>query len=467
MKNTPVYRILSALSAAERRAFEKFVASPYCVSHPGVRALYERLRPYLSEAAGEPPDKKTLAQQLGIPVQRLYHLTSYLLDAVERFLAIETWSRRPHERNLLVAKALRHMKLDDLSASMLQYARKQLEADPYRGAAYHYADFSLHWEAFHLSKQQGRARTFNLQELSQAQDVAFICEKLRTGCLLLSHETVSRHNYDKGLLLPLLEYLREHPHLHLPLIAAYYHGYFAQLGGPGSDEHFRQLKRVLEQHAYQFSVDEVHDLYLMAINYCIRCINQSNEAYYADVFDLYQSGLRQGALLEDGVLSRWTYSNIATTALRLGAFDWAFQFLHEYAAFVPEPHREGALSFNLARYHYEVGTYSEAMRYLSRMDYDDVLQNLAAKVLLCKIYYEIGEDDALESQLNSIEIYLRRKKVLGYHKDNYSAIVRLMRHLVQTRNTPRAERRSALLQEIKQAPFLTEREWFLKKITDT
>lgn len=429
--------------------------------------LYEHLRPYLWGAAGEPPDKETLAQQLGIPLRRLYHLTSYLLDAVERFLAIEIWSQRPHERNLLVAKALRHMKIDDLSASMLQYARKQLEADPYRGASYHYADFSLHLEAFHLSQQQGRARTFNLQELSQAQDVAFICEKLRTGCLLISHETVIRHNYDKGLLLPLLEYLREHPYLHLPPIAAYYHGYFAQLGGPGSDEHFRQLKRVLEQHANQFSVDEVHDLYLMAINYCIRRINQSNEAYYADVFDLYQSGLRQGALLENGVLSRWTYSNIATTALRLRAFDWAFRFLNEYAVFVPEPHREGALSFNLARYHYEVGAYSEAMRYLLRMDYDDVLQNLAAKVLLCKIYYETGEDDSLYSQLDSIEIYLRRKKVLSYHKDNYSAIVRLMRHLVQMRGVPRAERRNALLQEIEQAPLLTEREWFLKKITDT
>lgn len=458
---TPVFQILRALPPATLRALDKFMASPYHVTHAGVAALYDYLRTRLPDAAE--PEKEKVAAQLGETPQRLYHLTSYLLEAMEQFLALEAWSRQPWESHALTVEALRRLRLDGQSAAMLRYARRRLQANPYRGSGYHRADFTLHLEAYQLSQQQGRAKSFNLQELSDAQDVAFVCEKLRTGCVLLSHQAVSKQEYDKGLVLPILQFLDGHRYLQIPSVAAYYHGYYAQAGGEGSDAHFRQLKTVLETYTGQFSVAEVHDLYLMAINYCIRRINQSGERYYRDVFDLYQSGLRNGALLEDGALSRWTYTNIAMTALKLCEFDWTYRFLHDYAPLLPEMHRAGALNFNLARYFYDTGNYRQAMQHLLRMEYDDVLQNLVAKTMLCKIYFELGEHDALENQLNSIEIYLRRKKVLGYHKENYTAIVRLMRRLLALDPNDAAQY-AVLLRQIESTPGLTEREWFLKQL---
>jgi len=463
MTQTPVFRMLQAFSPATLRALDKFVASPYHVTHPGVAELYAYLRPRLHGAPPEALSKTAVARHLQETPQRVYHLTSYLLEAVEQFLALEAWRQRPNEGYALVVEALRRLQLDDLSAAMLRYARKRLNAAPYRGSGYHRADYALHLEAYHLSQQQGRAKAFNLQELSEAQDLAFISEKLRTGCMLLSHQAVSKQEYDKGLLDQTLRVLDGHPYLQIPAVAAYYHGYHAQLGGPGSDGHFRQLKRILEIHAGQFILAEVHDLYLMAINFCIRRINQAEGQYYRDVFDLYQSGLQHGALLEDGALSRWTYTNIVRTALNLREYQWTHRFLHEYAPLLPEMHREGALNFNLALYCYETGNYRQAMQHLVRMEYDDVLQNLIAKTLLCKIYYEIDEYTALENQLDSIEIYLRRKKVLGYHKANYSEIVRLMRKLLAVNHhTPAAV--AALRRQIETAPTLTEREWLLKQL---
>lgn len=463
MTQSPVYQILRTLPPASLRALDKFIASPYHVTHAGVPALYQYLRAHLADASEPALQKETIAAQLGETPERIYHLTSYLLEAVEQFLALETWRQQSRESHALVVEALRRLHLDDLSAGMLRYARKRLQADPYRGSAYHRADFTLHLEAYHLSQQQGRAKAFNLQELSAAQDVAFVCEKLRTGCMLLSHQAVSKQAYDKGLLNPVLQYLEGHPYLDIPSVAAYYHGFYAQSGGTGSDAHFRRLKTILEQHTAQFSVGEVHDLYLMAINFCIRRINQSEEPYFRDAFDLYRSGLQHGALLEDGALSRWTYTNIAMTGLKLREFDWVFRFLNDYAPLLPEIHREGALNFNLARYYYDTGNYRQAMQHLVRMEYDDVLQNLVAKTLLCKIYYELDEYDALENHLDSIEIYLRRKKVLGYHKENYTAFVRLMRKLL-ARDGNNTTQYNAVLQQIEATPGLTERDWFLKQL---
>ena len=127
---------------------------------------------------------------------------------------------------------------------------------------------------------------------------------------------------------------------------------------------------------------------------------------------------------------------------------------------MPESHREGAVNFNLARYHYESGALRTAMQHLLHIEYDDVLHNLAAKTMLCKIYYTLHEIDALENQLDSIQIYLRRKKVLGYHRENYLTIVRFIRKLL-TVNLNSVEERKKLSEEITAAPAFTERDWLL------
>ncbi len=462
METSPLLTILRALPKESWRALEKFVRSPYHVTHAGVPQLLEYLKSVLQVPNGS-LSKEVIAQALGeSDVRRIYHLTNYLLEAVEQFLAQERWEQHPHDRHLATVEGLRQLQLAEAGSGMLRYARKRLEANPHRGVDYHRSDYRLHLETYYLSQQQGRAKSLNVQELSDAQDMAFISEKLRTGCLLLSHQAVSKREYDQGLLESVLRFLEGHRYLEIPAVAVYYHGYFAQLG-EDSDAHFQRLKALLQVHAEHFALAETHDLYLMAINFCIRRINQAEERYFREVFDLYQSGLQHGALLEDGLLSRWTYNNITLTGLRLREFDWVHQFLQDHARFLPDNHRDATFSFNLARYYYDTGDYQQAMQHLLRREYDDVLQNLAAKVMLCKIYYTLEETDTLENQLDSIQIYLRRKKVLGYHRDNYLAIVRFLRKLVQHR--PHDHDKTRLLQkQIADTPVLTEREWLLRQL---
>jgi hypothetical protein len=456
---TPLLPILRALPKDRLRALEKFLHSPYHVTHAGVLQLFGYLKENLEDGD---IDKQAIADALlpGAESSRVYHLSNYLLDAVEKFLAQEQWEKNAHLRNADTVEALRRLLLPEPAAGMLRYARKRLQMDTRRGLDYLQADYRLQIESYHLSLQQGRAKAFNAQELSDAQDVAFICEKLRTGCLLLSHQSVSKQTYDKGLLDNVLEFLSGHRYLEIPAVAAYFHGYHAQLGGPESEVHFSKLKTLLQGHAAVFSLAETHDLFLMAINFCIRKINQQELRYFREIFDIYQTGLEHGALLEDGTLSRWTYNNITSTGLRLREFEWVWRFLHNYAPLIGEEHREGAVNFNLARYHYEKNELREAMRHLLHIEYDDVLQNLTAKTILSKIYYRLDEWDALENQLDNIQIYIRRKKVLGYHRDNYLAFVKYLRKLLAT-NLGNPADREKLQAEISAAPVLTERDWLL------
>jgi hypothetical protein len=112
-----------------------------------------------------------------------------------------------------------------------------------------------------------------------------------------------------------------------------------------------------------------------------------------------------------------------------------------------------------------MGALKEAMPYLLRIEYDDVLHNMGAKMLLCKIYFALGETDTLENQLDSIQIYLRRKKVLGYHRDIYLAFVRFIRKLLTLKPNHAADRKK-LREEIESTPGLPEKAWLLGELKD-
>ncbi|MCC7246400.1 MAG: hypothetical protein IT269_12025 [Saprospiraceae bacterium] len=458
--------ILRALDKEQMRALHKFVRSPYHVTHSDVILLFDWLRGHLESSPDDIPDwpdfERLLPPSKKRNDRRLYDLGHYLLGVVESFLAHEK-KRDDTGHYLATTAALREMKLENEAASMLKYTSKRIHGNRLRGQAFLSALAAIEQETWQISLQQGRARATNVQALSDTQDAAFIVEKLRTGCLLLSHETVANTTYDRGLLPAVLDFLKGHRLLEQPIIAAYYHGYYAMSGEDDAADHFSLLKQVLEHHGSSFALDETHDLYLIAINFCIRRINRNDQPFFRQIFELYRSGLEQGALLEGGQLSRWTYNNIVSTALHQREYEWLRHFLEDFAPLLPEIHREGALNFGLARYYYETRQHRLAMQHLLRMEYDDVLQNLMAKVLLAKIYHELNESDSLDNQLDSIQIYLRRKQVLGYHKDNYTAIVRFMRRLVNLNFTSKSDV-LAFRKDIESAPVLTEREWLLRQI---
>ena len=97
------------------------------------------------------------------------------------------------------------------------------------------------------------------------------------------------------------------------------------------------------------------------------------------------------------------------------------------------------------------------------MEYDDVLQNLSAKTLQAKIYFDMHAWQALDSLLDSVSIYIRRKKVLGYHKENFSNTLRFMQRLMAL---PPGDRESKiqLKTDIENCKVLGEKAWFLGKL---
>jgi hypothetical protein len=463
--NAPLAQtLIHSLTRAELREARRWLAGPGHPRRQGVLELFD----YLAAAAqrGRPASQETawaaLYPDQPYNDQQLRLLLSYLLRSLERFLALRELEGDAFLPDRLLLQAYRQRKLPRHFAHVLQRARKRLGRQPWRHPEYLLADYALEQEHYQMESAEGRTREFNLQEQETQLTCAFLAMKLRQGCLLLAHQAVFNTPYQVELEAELLALATRPPYAELPAVAVYRDGYRA-LRSPEQEDLFAPFRQQLMQSLDCFPQEELRDLFLLGINLCIRNINRNREGFLREALELYRSGIEAGLLIEDGRLSRFAYHNAIGIALRLGELDWAEQFLHRYRELLEPEQQAAAFSLNAARLSFARRDFGQALLDLQQADYKDLLNNLAAKTLQLKIYYELGELGLLDSHLRAMQAFLRRQHHLGYHQQNYRNIARFAARLLALPpgdETVRQKLRAA----IEQAEPLTEKEWLLEQL---
>lgn len=470
-KNTDINRTLlwqtfSSLGNLERKHLGQWLCSPFFCRREEPGLFFEYLQncrikgnlpDYVSAArhiykGNEPPDKNAF------PL-----LMSELLAHIEHFLVYRELFAEPANFDLRLAATYRKRGLEKHFRQSLHGARVKWGKQPYRHTEYFDAQAAIEYELYQQLSAGRRTEALNWQQLSDQTDIAFIARKLRQACMALSHQTVYNAEYRFGLLDAVLDHVRRSNILQqIPAIGLYFYCYLF-LTEPAEETHFQRFKIQLFDSLDQLPAEEQRNLHLLALNFCIRKINQLESVYFREALDLYQSALKAGLLLENGHLSHFAYNNIVAIALKVGDTDWTEQFIHAYNPLLEKKHRDASMHLNLARMEYARRNLSAALLHLQQADYKDLINNLIAKTLQLKIYYETGEFDALDAHLQSMQTFIRRQRVIGYHKTNYLNIVRYGRRLMQL-NPNSAGDRATLRQKIAEEPVLTEKDWFLEMI---
>ncbi len=466
MENSLLPEMLQLLHRNETFALRKFLQSPYHNTRTDVVRLFEYILANNTLSLEITADREVLfkAVYAATPFdsKQLNYVVSYLIKLIEQFIAQEEYAQSAATQSLHIVRGFRRRHCLHLSERAARTAVKKLEKQARRNASYYWERFYLANETLRGQAQQGRSLEFDFDKLNEAHEKAFFIERLQLGCMVQSRQAVASKAYETGFLPVLLAFLKDHPWLQEPAMAAWYYAYCMQTD-QNAPVHFERLKTVIFENSMLFNDLEQHDLFLLAVNFCIRRINSGDAAFSRELFDLYKEGLLQNVFLENGILSRWSYNNIVNAALKIGEITWAMQFLEQYRAKLEPAFRDTNYYFNLARCLYEKGDYDPALESLTHMEYDDMLQNLSARTLQIKIYHDTAAWQALDSLLDSVRIYIRRKKVLGYHKENYSNIVRFVQRIMALPPGDRAAR-AQLREEMMQCKVLSERAWLLARV---
>ena len=204
---------------------------------------------------------------------------------------------------------------------------------------------------------------------------------------------------------------------------------------------------------------------MAAINYCTAKVNQGAVGYYWRAFKIYCSAIDNEVLLENNIITRYTFGNAVTSAIKIGDFDWAEKFIEKFQIFLEEKQRNSIVNFNLSRVYFEKGDYNHAQQLLTQFEYDDMLLNIIAKTMLLKIYFEQDEPDAFESLLESMRIYLQRKEALDpTRKASYKNMISLMKKLMHINPYSKAQKEK-LRELVNTTNPLMERDWLLRQLS--
>ena len=386
---------------------------------------------------------------------------SFLFKLIEKYLVHSALFEDEVKIKTKLTSIYRKRNLPKHQERNLQNIQVLQEKHPLRNAEFYADNFQIQIERYHLLTSNKRMSELNLQKVSDNLDIFYLSQKLRQSCLSLAHQAVYKTEYQFGLLDEILSYVVKQDLLKIDAIGIYYYVYKI-LTQPNEKIYFQEYKKRIVNVTENFPKEELGDLYIWGINFCIKRYNEGNHAYLKDEFELYQEGLKQDLFLKDNQLSRFSYRNIVTLALVLEEFEWVEQFINKFKKFLAKPFRKSMYSFNLARLEFSRKNYKAALQLLETSSYKDLLLNLAAKTVVLKIYYELDEFDLLDAHLEAMRIFIRRKNIMGYHQDNYLNLLHFCKKRMEANPYDKKEL-ATLKQEIEATKAVAEKGWLLKQ----
>jgi hypothetical protein len=465
MKESRLFIFFQQLDVKYHKMLHKAVNSPFFNTREDVAQLWDLLCESKSEAFEKEKVFAVLYPKQPYEVGKLNSVMNKLLDLIERVLLFMEMEENEVAHKLRLTNLNRRLGLEGHFLSASKETITAQEKSGKKDTLYYQQSYALELELYAFNAAN-RTSELNLQRLHDTLDCAFMVEKLRQACFSLSHQAVYRKEYDAGLLEAVLQRIESKPALleEHPALRIYFYCYWS-LKNSTQIVHFEQFRKDLLLHFAIFSESDIRDLYLLAINFCIKKNNSGHVDFARQGLELYKTALKQGFLLENGILSRFTYHNIVAWALLQQEYDWVESFINQYKNRLERTYRDSMFSFCSAKLAYSRKQYQVVLSLLQRAEYRDTLLALAAKTILMKIYYELDEFEVLEAHLSSMRAYLKRKRVLGYHKTNYQNIINYTKKLLDNSSRiPNAAAAETLRKSIEQEEILTEREWLLEQL---
>lgn len=466
ISNSIVYQTVSTFSAWELNNFRKWLQSPFHNARPELGSLFDYMLQCKRESIRPAPAAafRCVFSEQDYDEKKLRHALSWLMAQARAFLVWQELQSDGHRRNVYAARSFRKRNIEPVFRQVIREAKAEIRDDVPYSAESQLVDFYLNLEQYQWDAGQKRAQAIPFDILTNALTAFYATKLLQMGCMYQAQQALQKQSpHTLPRLDAILSGFSEEVFLKEPQTALYYCGYL-MLSKPEEEQWKNRFRQLLEQHGRHFPTEEARDLLMMAINYCIRRINQGDREYLDEVLNFYQIGLHNRMLLDErGYLRKYTYNNVLLTMLAGKLWDRASEFLETYRDQLSPSERESVYCYNRAVFLFRKADYGDAQEMLRELSFSDPMYNLEARRMLLRIYYEENAHDALESLLDNLLTWLRRHGEIGYHREMYRNLARFTGKLLKIPVSDR-EKRQKLDKKIRDTPLVADRQWLLEKV---
>ena len=389
-------------------------------------------------------------------------LQSNLFKLIEQYLTLQIESKNTLKPKLRLLKYYRTKGFWKPYNSVAKHVEKYLDEAQIMDEEYYLINSLYLTEQIDLQAYRKKIDPQKLQTYYQSTSDLYLTVLLKRACKLLSEKSVFNFTFNLGITPNVIAWISENS-ANLPPITKVYFAYYKMLEDPKEEQHFILFDSLLKENAAIFSIQELRDLYLAINNYCIKRVNRGDKKYEILALNNYKDALDKKVLFENGLLSQRTYNNIIALALKNKEFNWAEEFMDNFTQTLPAKEQESTYNLNRARLAYIQKEFDRALQLLQGADFKPMLNNLSAKTLMIKLFYETDEFDVLHYQLKAMKAFLYRNKIMGYHKKAFNNLIRYTEKLLRIHKGDNSKIEK-MQNAIKKEEIIWEKDWLLNQL---
>ncbi len=437
MYDSKLITLISTFSDEDRRKLRKWIKSDFVNKNEDIVNFFEFIdsrsslteRTITKEKAHDYLYPNTPYHDL-----RIRHLIWMTTEIVENFIVYRSVMQQTTLKKQYLAQYYTDKELYKFANQTIEEAITTLEKIKSDSAAIHLHQYHIYSLFYQIQSRNKRTEDFKLQELIDHATLFSIIETLKYACIIQSLQKISELKIENHLLHATLTLLENPVFLKDIAVRIYYNIYLVVRDE--NEKAFTDFIKDLKANSKSFNPQDLKDLYLLGINFCVKKSNQNLEAYTKQAFELYIYAIKNGYLLEHNEISRFSFTNVVTLGIKLKEYSKTEKFIQEYADYIAADYRKNTVDFNSAKVFYSKEQPQKALKILLTNEFNDMLWNLNAKYLVLKILFETKDIDTFAIYLKAFKNYIKRKSNIGYHQTYFMNVGKALTVLMDIYKKP-------------------------------
>lgn len=469
MHGNKYIQLVKTFTKKEIKNLEAFISSPYHNKNQLIVALWEHIKPSVSQNFQSTdiekhhlfkkmfPKKKKFASSLSV-------LFSQFGKLVEAFLIQEQFQQKTIEQQQFLLTALLEKEQFKYFEQRFFSFRKQFENRP-MSTVYFYENFQLERTYSQYLQETRSKQGFNLQTTASYFEQYYILNKIRLAWEMMSLSKVYKKEFDYPFLEEIIQFT-EHPKFAKNPLFQLYRQAIYLLQNPNDTDIFDVYIDLLTSFSEKIISAEKYELYTLAANYCIRKI-QNEPAFKLQLLNIYKAMMQQDILTITPYLPENKFKNIVSIGCHVGDWDWTKTFIEHYTERIVEKNRKKVNNFGFGAYYYYKGEYYTALTFLGEDTNVNVFFDIDTKVLLLKCFYDLNYFEAFYNFALTLRKFIEtNKSTSNSFKKKYKNFINLSLKLTRIKERQSTNKLKELRQKIEMTETISDKSWLIHKIEE-
>ena len=471
MIKSKLFGILSKLSGKEMGRFVDYVSSPYFNKNENIKKLCMIYKSFHPDFMSKNLTKEKVFEQL-FPGRKyadgtFRNLNSDLLVMFEGFLALQNVSQHPVVLNKYLLKELNNKNIFSLFEKNYEKFIDDINKQKTRNSWYYLNYYILQSDKSLFNGLQNKYSKDDLEETEKSLIRFFLIRLLEIYSYVINKKRLSpKIEFDFSYMQELLEHLKKHNYEDTPAIQIHFNK--LQLFLTNEEDYYYKVKHLLEKYGDLLGKEQQYNTYISLINYLKNEKPGGEKKSLLEAFEIRKRIIENNLFVSENRITTTFFRNQVKAGLILKKFDWVYDFINDYNKRLTPLYRKSTVNYCLALYHYEKTDFTNALKYLSKVEYTNHHYILDIKSLQTQIYWERGDIMLLKYFLDSYRHYLVSRKYLFKRKEllTHRNLINFISRMISLKMKYDYGKLVALKNEIANESNILKKDWLVTKVNE-